>query len=275
MKPLVFFLSLFVSSVVWAQTVQENINTSYSPWSVSAFSLITSELDQANDGGMLNSYNFIGPNYRLTPTERIALKAAFNANSTGHDRFNGDCTQQQDAEIANPFLEYRNTNLGFLPGIADMFWYGRIYIPISKSSRRKQTIARYRSNLILTRWITQGLSVEFRNDISFYHQSKTTYFGTHSDECQIVDNQGPSNTRQYRLDNWFSSWYRFNQRLSLGASLIFRQDGYNQTDAFETSRQRFGRMTEVKAMFGPSLRYNYSNNLSFIFSFRDVVEYSG
>lgn len=260
---------------VYSQSVQETISTKYSPWSVNAFSLMSSELSQADQGGLLNSYNYVGPNYRLNSNERIAFKMAFNANTTGHDDFNGECVQDMDASFANPFLEYNNYGLGLLPGFADMFWSARIYFPMSKSSRRKKEIAQYKSNLILTHWVSQKFLIEFRNDMRFYHQSKTTYTGTHTEECRVVDNRNPSNTKKYRMDNWVSFWYRVNPIFSVGFSSKLREEGYNRTSAFDTSRQRFGRMQTFTASIGPSLRYTVNNNYNFILSLSDKIEYSG
>ncbi len=276
-----FFVSLFLCFISWcgnvgAQSVTDNISDKYSPWSVSAFSLISQESDQSTRGGLLNSYNYFGPNYRLNSFERLAFRATFTANSNGYDRFNGECRVRQDAAISDPFFEYANYNLGWLPGIADMFWSGRVYVPVSKSSRRKQMIARYSSNTIFTRFFTRKIFGEYRNDVDFYQQSSTTYFGTHTeDDCSTADNTGPSNTVQYKMTNWLTLWYRFNSKWSVGGQYVLTNQGYNESRNTETSRQRNGRMQEISMQIGPVLRYNHSNNLSFILSFSDVVEYSG
>ncbi len=274
---LMSFLCFILScGYVHAQSVVDNISDKYSPWSVSAFTLVSQETDQASQGGLLNSYTYLGPNYRLNQNERLALRAAFTVNSAGHDRFNGRCRQDQDMELADPFVEYNNYNLGWLPGIADVFWSGRVYLPLSKSARRKQTITRLRSNSIFTRYITQKVFGEFRNEVNYYHQSSSTYFGTHTeDDCSTADNTGPSNTRQYNMSNWLTLWYRITPRLSLGAQYILEQQGYNRTNTFDTNRQRFGRMQEISMLLGPVLRYQVSNSASFILSFRDAIEYSG
>ncbi len=270
-----FYLILFFGGLVHAQSVVDNVSTKYTPWSVSGFTLVAQESDQAQ-GGLINSYNYLGPNYRIDRNQRLALRAAFIANSAGHDRFNGRCRQDQDMALADPFIEYNNYNLGWLPGIADIFWSGRIYVPLSKSSRRKKTIAEYRSNTILTRYFTQKIFGEFRNTFSYEHQSSSTYFGTHTeDDCSIADNTGPSNTREYIMDNWLSVWYRATPKLSFGLQYVLGEQKYNQTSTYDTSRQRFGRMREMSMSFGPTLRYQIAYNASFILSFRDVVEYSG
>jgi hypothetical protein len=206
----------------------------------------------------------------------LAVRGAFSANTTGYDSFNGECVVEQDAALENPFIEYNNYSLGWLPGIADIFWSGRVYVPVSKSSRRKNTIAVYRSSTIFTRFFTQRVFGEFRNDFQFYQQSSSTYFGTHTeDDCSTADNTGPSNTRQYRMRNWLSLWYRLNFRWSFGVQYVLENQAFNRTDTFQTSRQRNGRMDEISMAIGPTLRYTHSNNLSFILSFRDLVEYSG
>lgn len=275
------FGGLFLCFMIWcghvqAQTIQERLRSTFNPWSVSGFSLISTESDQSYNGGMLNSYNFVGPNYRISGQERIDLKVAFNANTSGYDRFNGECRQEQGMELADPFFEYKNYNLGFLPGIADIFWYGRVYLPLSKSSRQKQMIGRYRSNMIVTRHFSKEFTAEFRNDVSFFHQSSSTYFGTHPEEdCSLVDNTGPSNTKAWRMDNWLSLWYRVTRNFSMGGSAILREDYYNRTSTYETNRQRFGRLHEITAFIGPSIRYTLNENLNFILSFRDRIEYSG
>ncbi len=271
----IFLCFIFSCGYVQAQTIQERVNTAYSPWDVSAFSLISSESDQIHSGGMLNSYNFIGPNYRIDREQRLALKMAFVANTNGYDRFNGTCGQTQNSEFADPFVEYNHYNVGLLPGIADVFWSGRIFFPVSRSSRDKNMIARYRSNTIITRFFTKRLLGEFRNDINFYHQSASTYVGSHTDDnCERQQNGGPSNTKMARMENWVSLWYRVSRNLSLGGSALIRDEFFNGSD-YSTSRQRNGRMHEISAMIGPSLRYTYSRNLNFIVSFRDRIEYSG
>ena len=276
MRSLILLLSFTFSVSAFAQTVQEQVSTKYSPWSLSGFSLISSESDQASNGGQLNSYNFVGPNYRLNFKERVAFKAAFNANTSGYSRFSGECYVEQDASFADSFFEYRNTNLGWLPGIADIFWSGRVYVPTSKNSQRQGMISRYASQVIFNRRMTKNWMVEYRNDFDFYHQSQATYRsnGLNSD-CTVGDRSGLSNTRQFRLENWLSTWYIVNRNFSLGFSGIIRDDFFNSSNGVETSRQRNGRMHEITMYLGPQLRYNYSFNASFILSFRDKIEYSG
>lgn len=265
----------FFCGNVYSQSVQETNSVGYSPWSVNAFSLISAEKDQYDDGGMLNGYNYAGVNYRVNPNERAAFKMAMTMNTSGYDRFNDSCVQTQDAALADPFLEYNVYNLGLFPSVGDVFWSGRVYLPLSKSSRNQNRIAHYRSNTIFTRYVTQDVFFELRNQVDFYHQSKTTYVGTHTEECQIVDNRNPSNTRRYRMDNWVNLWYRINRDFSVGFGGKVREQGYNRTSAYDTSRQRNGRMREISIFMGPSIRYNYSFNLSFILNYQDVVEYSG
>lgn len=272
----IFLCFILFCGNVYSQSVQENVNRNYSPWSITGFSLISRELDQVDRGGMLNSYNFVGPNYRINNNERIALKMAFNANSNGYDRFNGSCYQEQDASFGDPFIEYAQFNLGIAPELFDLYWNGRLYLPVSAPTRAQRTIGRYRSSAIFSRWVSQRVVVEFRNDFNFYHQSEATYIGTHTDEeCRINTNDAPSNTKMYNMENWLSFWYLINFRLSAGVSLILEDEVYNASNQFATSRQRNGRMRETRASLGPSLRYNYNYNLSFILSLRDVAEYSG
>lgn len=276
MRFLFLCIILFCGNL-WAQTsVQETISTGYSPWSLSAFSLMSLESDQINSGGSLFSYNYIGPNYRLNFDERLSFKMPFLANSTGYDRFNDTCVQEQNMEIADPFFNYSNYNLALLPGEIDVYWDGRVYLPLSKNSRRQKMIGRLRSQFILSRLVTQNVQLEWRNLINFYHQSKSTYTaqGT-NDQCQVGDNAGPSNTRRFRMENWLSTWYRVNRRWSLGVTAMFREDMRNQSSTVITSRQRNGRLKETSLRFGPTVRWIASHNLSFIASYNDVLEYSG
>jgi hypothetical protein len=276
MKLLITTIILWGSWSAHGQSVIETVNTAYSPWAITAFSLITTEMDQANNGGSLFSYNYIGPNYRINHNERVAFKMAFNANSNGFDRFNGNCIQEQNAAFEDAFIEYNNFNLGLLPGIANIFWSGRVYVPVSQNSRRQKMISRYKSNTIVSRWVTQRLLLEYRNDVSFFHHSQTTFQASFpDDQCAIIDSPSQSNTRMYRLDNWLSFWYQISPRFSVGTSFILRQDAYNRSDVFETSRQRDGRMQELTAFLGPSLRYTFTDNYNVILSVRDRVEYSG
>lgn len=275
---ILFIASTLILCSEWvrAQSVQETVNTAYSPWAVTAFSLVNSEADQANRGGGLFSYNYIGPNYRINERERIALKAAFTASTAGYSRFNGECNMDQEAAFDDPFLEYANFNLGLLPGVADIFWSGRVYLPVSEASRQQKRIGRYDSNLIINRWVTRRVSVEARNDTTFYHQSQTTFRGQFmNDQCQLEDAQNPSNTRLYRMENWLSVWYVASRQWSFGLSAMVRDQGYNPSEAFETGRQREGRMRELTAFLGPSVRWNVHANLNFLFSVRDRVDFSG
>ena len=77
------------------------------------------------------------------------------------------------------------------------------------------------------------------------------------------------------MRNWLSLWYRLNFRWSFGVQYTIENQAFNRSGSVDTSRQRNGRMKEISMAIGPTLRYTANNNLSFILSFRDVVEYSG
>lgn len=271
----IFLCFIIYGGNVYSQSFVDNVSSKYSPWSVSAFTLITQESDQMN-GGLLHNYTYIGPNYRLSPTERVALRGAVNSNTSGYDRFNGRCVQQQNMELADAFLEYNNYNLGWLPGIANIYWSGRVYLPVSKSSQHQKMITRYRSSTIVSHYVTQNAFIELRNTFNYYQQSSSTYYGTHTDDnCSVVDNNGPSNTKQYKMQNWVTMWYRWNPKFSFGVQYILGNDAWNHSRNYETSRQRDGRMQDSWMSLGPVIRYQFTNSASFMLSFRDVVQYSG
>lgn len=276
MRTLFLCFMLFSGNLFASSSIQETINTDYSPWSLSAFSLIIAEADQTQAGGSLFSYNYIGPNYRLNNNERLAFKLPFLMNTAGHDRFNGQCVQDQDAELADPFVNYSNYDLVLLPGDIDVYWDGRVYLPLSKASRKQKMIGRLRSNFIFSRRITQALEVEWRNEFNYYHQSQTTYVASGiNDQCEVGDNAGPSNTRRFAMDNWINIWYRLDRKWSLGLVTIFTEEVRNTSGTIETSRQRNGRMKEISVSMGPSVKWIANDNVSFIGTVSDRIQYSG
>ena len=268
MRTIFLCIILFCGNLFAASSVQETIASTYSPWSFSAFSLLSVEGDQVDKGGSIFSYNYIGPNYRLNFDERLSFKVPFLMNTAGFDRYNDTCVQDQNAELADPFFNYSNYNLVLLPGEIDTYWDGRVYLPLSKSSRRQKMIGRVRSNFIFSKLITQNLEAEWRNEFNYYHQSKSTYVaqGT-NDQCEVADNNNPSNTRRIRMDNWINVWYRINRRWSLGVSTVFREEHRNRSETVDTSRQRNGRMRELSVRTGPTVKWIAGPNVSFIATF--------
>ena len=133
-----FLCIILFSGNLWAQSsIQETVDTGFSNWSWSAFSLLVANSSEVSEGGELFTYNYVGPNYRLNFNERLAIKIPFLAQTAGYDDINPQCGTDQDMELADPFINYSNYNmqLPLVSRLVDTYWDGRVYVPVSKPSR--------------------------------------------------------------------------------------------------------------------------------------------
>ncbi|MCB0377732.1 MAG: hypothetical protein KDD33_04505 [Bdellovibrionales bacterium] len=272
-----FLILAFTGSASASMFVQDSLNLRKTPWSFTGFSIASLEPDQLSDGGgRLQSYNYASINYRLSMRDRVSLRLPFNYNTAGYDRFNGECVQNQEWAVGDPIIGYTNYNLVLLPGEIDTFWNGRIYLPVSNTSQDQGRILRARNRFIFSRMLTQKLEIAYRDTFNYYHQAKTTYVGKHADDqCNLVDNDNPSNTKKYDWEQLVALWYSLGKNFGISWQGGMRTEMRNASNTIETSRQAFGRLREISAFMGPAIRFSVSDDINMILTYYDVAEFSG
>ena len=268
---LVIFSLLASFGVQGAFSVQEEESSSsqstYSPWSFSAFSLLSTEWDENSQGGeMLSSYNYLSANYRIWGGRKLALRLPFTYSSAGYDSFNGDQHQESEFLLQNPFLSYVIYDLMLLPLDIGVFWEGRVYLPLSQYSREIGLITRLRNDIIFSKLLSRNWEVEYVNKLNYYAQSKSIVGRIAMDKETGQKRVYIGNTKQWTMDHWLSTWYKFNPKTGFGFRLGGKDTWYNNTGALNRGVKREFRL-------GPQFRFALAERANFIFSVERTMGY--
>ena len=275
---LVFAVTL--SLPTWAQfSVVESFNES--GYTFSFFGLGSTEADQTevngvdNGTGRLSFYNYLTIAKRLTYDLKGGVRLPFQYNTAGRDRFNDGHVQKSELFLQDVILFLRNDALTLLPGDIGVYWEGRIYLPTSENSQKRDQIGRYRNHFIFSKILSRVFDMEYDQKISYYHQSRTAYKNT------FVDNAGDyaevtSLTKSWELEHRLNFWYKMDAETGFGLQAGHKDqyfnsstaNAYNQFDKEGTPRTK-GPIHEVK--FGPAARFALNSKINFILTYEDVV----
>lgn len=228
-----------------------------------AFSLASVESSSAQDGGaQITSYNYLSINTSTDFGRHWSLRLPFIYNTAGFNSFDGDEVQPQGVSGADVLIDYTISST-LLPGDIEVFTRYRLEIPTSKYSWVQRKIAGIRFDAIASRYINKNLQLEYWPQLTYNAHTLTVYTNP--------DTGGDTHTKSWELDHRLTLWYRADPRIYIGAYIGTEDDWYNKSSANNTTRARDGRYGEHSVKVGPSVRYTYNRNFSFLFNVQNVV----
>lgn len=264
-----YCVALFV--VLWGGislaniSVQEKISAGRSPWSFSYFGLYSTEVEaQDQGGGRLSTYNYFTASYRLEGDRKVAMRIPFTYNSAGYDEFNGDKNNEQEWLLQDFIFSIVDYNLILLPFDIGVYWEGRVYAPTSKFSRQIKTIARFRNDMILSKYFSSQLVAEYSSKLNYYYQSQSAYENSFVDENGF-DVNVTSRTKKLYHDHWVSLWYRLRPGLSFGWLSGWEDTYYNKSDVNSGSNKP----GKHEYKMGPQVAFELNSSANFIFQISD------
>lgn len=180
------------------------------------FNFSSAAMEQVGkNGGRLESYNYFSLQYRLSRDEAIAIRPAFNFNTSGYD-YRGR-HQESSFSWNDLYINYANYGLNLLPFMPiDLDYVAnlRIYLPTSEASQSRGMIARIRPYFIIGAPITSRAAFSFHIQPDYYLQSRTGY----------ANEKGYANgNRNYGYKTFLEMTYRLNRVFMLAGEF-----GHNQ-----------------------------------------------
>lgn len=170
------------------------------------FNFATNDMRAANEnGGRFESYNYFSINYRLSRTERIALRPAFFLNGAGRD-FRGQ-SQESQFSWSDAYFNYTNYALKLLPLDMTYITNVRVYLPTSQMSQDRGMIARIRPYFIATAPITSRLLYAIHFQPDFYFQKRTGF---------LNERGFPRGNKNYGYETFAELTYRFGPIFTFG-----------------------------------------------------------
>ncbi len=251
----------------WGQSfsVQEKVTNLYSPYWFSGFTRADYEMRMWDiGGGQVSTYSFVNLNYRLGQGQKITLRIPFIISSAGWSQYEDKAPayHKADAFFEDPIISLVDNNLILLPGDIQVYWEGRVYIPVGQQSLLENRIMRLRNDFILSKNLTQKLEINWVNNVNYYVQSKTTYYTDVPLNEEVGERLNVlTNTRQWRVDNRLDLWYKFSYDFGIGMQFYARSDVYYQAPV----QYRF-KDTETEYAVGPQVRFSVGDIGNMIFS---------
>lgn len=182
------FLSLFVaSSLPFGAAAQVDsaakLSTSadsdfwanhWSKIGLSYFNFASTPMEYANkQDGRLESYNYVGVEYKFNRDRKVAIRPAFLANLNG-TAANGDY-QDYEFKWSDLIINYQEDELIPLPGRNKVVSNFSVYLPTSKDTQDRDTIARLRWWLRVQMDLHKHFELTFHTKPSYFIQSRTGY----------------------------------------------------------------------------------------------------
>ncbi len=276
MSPLLIFM--IFSQSAWAQfSVQETFNAS--GLTFSAFNLLSTEVDQTQfdqqeEGtGRIATYSFLTAATRLTYDLKGGVRLPFVYNTAGTDRFNGDQVQNSEFFLQDLIFFLRDDSIALLPWDVSVFWEGRAILPTGKFSQQQGMIGAYRNQFIFNKVLTQKISLEYDQRITYNHHSRTAYLNRF-ENARGETIEVASLTKAWDLAHRVQGWYRFDADTGVGLQMSFEDDYYNSSLANASSSDRSRPLTKEArhvVKLGPALRFSLSPKINFILNYADTV----
>jgi len=237
-------------------------------WSPTFYSLASLDGERSTErGGRLSTYNYFSFHSFLTGPYRFSLRLPFTYGSAGTDDFNGEKNNKQELLLQDPILEVRNPTFTYLPWDMQLFWAGRIYLPVSKNSKASGQIARFRNHVAVGKVFNRYLGFEAQNRYYYSWQSRTAYPTTFTDEYgfEVVD--ATASTKEHEIENWLTVFFRTTPSSWIGATVQTEDSFYHKSPANNNKYKEPQRFISV----GPSASVPLNDSVKFIASYNDKV----
>lgn len=258
------FIVLGLQNVGHAQSlsVQEKVS-SYKPYWFNGFTLAGYDLKlQEVGGGQVTSYNYLTYNYGLGSGRRFVMRLAYIVNSPGWSQFEDKPPAYNKADMFfdDLIVSYIDNSLVLLPGDIQVYWDGRLYLPVGQQSLLENRIGRIRNDFILSKYITQKVELVLWSKFNYYIQSRTTYVTDIPQNDETGETlEVLTNTKQWGNENWLDLWYRINYDYAVSLRIGNDIDRY-----YQAPNQGKFKDTAVRYHFGANMRFNVSDSINMI-----------
>jgi hypothetical protein len=234
-------------------------------WNPSFFSLASLENDKMPNGGRLGTYNYLTFDTFAGDNLHFKLRLPFTYGTAGTDRFDGERMMDQQLQLQDIILALTSVNMWLLPFDIGQYWEGRLYLPVSQSSKQSGQIAALRNEFIFTKQFSRSVGVEYDQQFYYYMQSKSVYMSHFQDENGF-DVDAPSVTKRAKLDHWINPFVRISDSFSAGFQVGWEDTWWNRSNAENKSKP-----AEHLLKMGPSIRFPIGKSANFLLSYEDKV----
>ncbi len=233
------------------------------------FSLSSVETDKGNEeGGRFSTFNYITFSSYVGFDYKFVFRIPFTYATAGTDRFNGSKNNKAEWAIQDLVLGLRNPELFYMPWDMAAYWEGRLYLPTSKHSQDSGLIARLSNKFIFSKVFSRYFEMDLTESQDYYHQSRTRYPATFTDEYGFEVKDVPSATRRFSFDHALTGWLKWDAKTGAGWRFTLSDDFYNKSDVPENRYREPSRRISM----GPQVRFELSNYANFILGYEDSVD---
>jgi len=263
MKYTLFLFSFLAAGFAHAVTSETEVMSFDRSWQMSFFSLASEESDSVQRGGARTSaYNYVSVNFKVDDNSQFAVRLPFMYQTAGFDDYDGDKIQGQSLSYNDPLIDYTVPST-LLPGEIEVYSRARFEIPLSKSSIDQKKIGGLKFDFIFSRYLAPRWELEYWPTIVYNINSATVYLNEDTGKF--------SNTKSWELDHRLTAWYRASEKFSLGFFFGGEDTWYNRSKENVTTRGTFNRFGEHNLKLGPSIKYTWTDKISFIANVADNV----
>lgn len=211
----------------------------------------------------VESYNYIGLNYKLDTETKVSARLAFNYNTAGQDEHGDTVTS---AMSLNDFhLAYSDKDWGYI-GDIDISGNVKAYFPTSEASQNSKTITKIRAEVYFEYAVSRFSSVSYVLKPDIYWQHQTAYMKSDIPQYDDGFKKDPrATTKQYSLEHYLEGYVDINKYAALKPKVGFDEDWYYSSDVenlegSHVTKVKGGLSVEIKPMNGLNFSLGFENS---------------
>ncbi|XGC79627.1 hypothetical protein ACES2L_09840 [Bdellovibrio bacteriovorus] len=239
-------------------------------WTATLFSIASvsnmSYGKKATDDRSLESYNYIGLNYKMDADTKVSVRFPFVYNTAGQNKY-----AEQEAsvlDLQDIHFAFSKYDLGYI-GDVDISGNVKVYLPTSEYSQNSKMVAKLRFEGYFEYSIGRFSSITYAVKPDLYWQRQTVYFDPETpqyDDGNYVKDPR-STTRQYALEHYVEAVIDINRTFSIKPKAGFDEDWYysseeEQLEGSHVTKVKAGLGLEIRAMKGLTFTAGVQNTTS-------------
>lgn len=237
-------------------------------WTATLFSIASvsnmSYGKEQTDTRSLDSYNYIGLNYKIDADTKASVRIPFTYSTAGQNKYGDEVASVMDLQDVH--FAYSKYDLGYIGNI-DISGNVKIYMPTSPYSQASKMVTKLRFEAYFEYSIGRFSSITYGVKPDIYWQRQTAYFDPETPQYNDGNfKKDPrTTTKQYALEHYVEAVIDLNRMFSLKPKVGFDEDwayssSVEELEGSHRTKLRAGVGLEIRAMKGLTFTAGVQND---------------
>lgn len=248
-----------IASTTFAQEREESLVMSAGDslrrkWNATLFSIASysnmSFGKKETSARSLDSYNYIGLNYKIDADTKFSVRIPFVYNTAGQNEYGDQVSSVMDLQDVH--FAYSKYDLGYI-GDVDISGNVKVYLPTSEYAQNSKMIAKVRMEAYFEYSIGRFSSITYAMKPDIFWQRQTAYFNPDTPQWDdgSFKKDPRATTKQYSFEHYVEAVLDINRYFSVKPKAGFDEDWYYSSDV---EQMEGSHVTKLKVGLGLEMR---------------------